>query len=67
MKTDIKIFSEDVSGNSSSKTITYVNPSITGSQAYNLAMHFNSLTSNEFVGANRIDTTALEATGGGDS
>ena len=63
MSVKLQINMQDVHGNSLKENIGYVNPNATDAQLYELATKFCALTTNSFVGVDKIVTTALE---GGD-
>ena len=60
MSVKLQINMQDVHGNSLKENIGYVNPAATDAQLYELATKFCALTTNNFVGVDKIVTTAIE-------
>ena len=61
MSVKLQINMLDANNNAIKENIGYVNPNATDAQLYELATKFCALTSNTFVRAEKIVTTALES------
>ena len=60
-KTDVKLYSTDAeTGAKQTTTISYVNPSASGSALKNFAQQLNSLTTNTYTSSDRIETLNLD-------
>lgn len=59
-KTNLQLVAEK-SGEELTTTITNANPAAADTDLYDFAVALNSLTSNTFIGVNRMDVTALQA------
>ena len=61
MSVKLQINMKDSNGNDLKENIGYVNPEATDVQLYELATKFCDLTSNTFIGVDKIVTTSLES------
>ena len=61
-KTDLTINGKNALGKSASNKISYVNPTISTTQAILLSQKFNALTTNTYESTTRTDQTILDAT-----
>lgn len=61
MQTSLIINATDTNNKANQKTLTYVNSEASGADLQSLAIALNGLTDNTYVGANRVDKTALNA------
>ena len=61
MQTSLIINATDTNNKANQKTLTYVNSEASGADLQSLATALNGLTDNTYVGANRVDKTALNA------
>lgn len=60
MSVKLQINMRNSSGEIFKENIGYVNPQATDAQLYELARKFCALTTNSFVGVDKIVTTAIE-------